>query len=122
MLPATFMGFKDFDDENNNNSEDCNYYKLSFQRFYSKLEERQTCKNKICIYIANHCPKKFSGKHIIHTLLLTRFLINTQKKKDRGWGKELKNTHHPIWIFCEKDGTFKDANFSNCCLPLEPHC
>lgn len=96
MLPATFMGFKDFDDENNNNSEDCNYYKLSFQQFYSKLEERQTCKNKICIYIANHCPKKFSSKHIIHTLLLTRFLINTQKKKRQrvGEGAEEHSSPH----------------------------
>lgn len=109
------MGFKDFDDENNNSSEDCNYYKLSFQPFYSKLEGKQAGRNKICIYIVNLCPKKFRGKHIIHTLLLTRFLINTQEKKktdDWGWvGGDLKKTHYPTWIFCEKDGTFKKCKF-----------
>lgn len=73
-----FECFKDFDDENNNNYEDCNYYKLSFQQFYSKLKEEQTYKNKICIHVTSYFPKKFRSKHIIHTLLLTRVLTNTQ--------------------------------------------
>lgn len=84
----------------------CNYYKLSFQQFYSKLEEKQVYKNKICIYIANCCPKKFRGKHIIHTLLLTRFLTNTQGGKRYGGGKEPEENSSAHLDFLGEGGDF----------------